>query len=532
MGAAFASFRGVPGLRSLALATAAALLLTTTTAVAQTPLGRVSDGLRTGPPSTTALSFDPTPATTSSRPQSVEMAAWKRWTLITLETMGVIGVGAVWYWVNVDFQKQDWELRWDWDSWRDKLFSTKYWRFDTNEFYTNAVRHPFAGVLNYQTGRANGLGMLGSSILNFFAATAWEYIVEFKEYPSINDIIVNTSSGVAIGEPLFQIGRFGRGHANGYAERTLASSVDPFDWLHGWVAGARHPGPDSAWYRLGFSAGVGSTRIDDESRNEGELALDLDLVTQPHYGRAGSYSGWTQPGAWNRVTADVHLDDPAGEAGLAPGTYVRAQTSFFGHYSQDVHQDAEGLHGSSLFVGAATAYLYDRRRLNGEWDRLGVAHLGGPRLELVHYGGGMALSWELAGYVDFAMIHAYAFDEPFVTNADPLTSTLLAQGYYYGGGGTITNRLRLDAYHASIELEVRVHQYWSIDGYDRHASPDNIHDVLDQRLYGELQLEVRPGASPFAVGASVEGALRRGVWRSHDRRGYELGATTRLIWRF
>ncbi len=507
------------------------MLLATTTVAAQTPLGRVSDAPHTGPPSTTSLSFDPVASPPPRRSAPTAMAAWKRWTLITLETLGVIGVGAVWYWVNVDFQKEDWELRWDWESWKSKLFSIDTWRFDTNEFYTNAVRHPFAGVLNYQIGRTNGLGMLGSTLLNFVAATSWEYLVEFKEYPSINDIIVNTSAGLAIGEPLFQIGRFGRGHGGSYANRTLASSVDPFDWLHSWVVGASQSSPDRAWYRLGFSAGVGSMRIDHESRNEGEVALDLELVTQPYYGRAGTYNGWTEAGAWNRVTADVHLDDPAGDAGLAPGIFVRTQTSIFGHYSQDVHQDGDGLHGSSRFFGLATAFLYDRRRLNGEWDRLGVSHLAGPRLELVLYGAGMALTWELAAYADFAMIHAYAFDEPFHAK-ELLTSTLIAQGYYYGGGATVTNRLRLDSYHASVELELRGHQYWSIDGFDRHASPDNIHDVFDQRLYGELQLEVRPGASPFAIGASVEGALRRGTWQSLDRRGYELGAVTRLVWRF
>src|SRR6185436_7240239 len=106
-----------------------------------------------------------------------------------------------WYWRDLDFNTRDWDLRWDGPSWKRKLTSLDAVRFDQNLFQTNAVSHTRAGVAHYQILRGNGFSA-GASALGTFATSAiWEYLIEFKELVSLNDLIVNSVSGFAIGEP-------------------------------------------------------------------------------------------------------------------------------------------------------------------------------------------------------------------------------------------------------------------------------------------------------------------------------------------
>src|SRR4051794_22170063 len=74
-----------------------------------------------------------------------------------LETLAVQTGGTVWYWQDLEFNSPDWDLRWDWPSWRWKLLSLDAVRFDQNQFGTNAGWHPTWGTVSYHIGRGNGL---------------------------------------------------------------------------------------------------------------------------------------------------------------------------------------------------------------------------------------------------------------------------------------------------------------------------------------------------------------------------------------
>jgi len=467
---------------------------------------------------------------TAARPAPAP-ASSHRYLWTTLESAAALAVGGVWYWSDVDFNQVDWELGWDWESWRRKVLSTDAIRFDTNPFSTNAVRHPFQGVVHYQIGRANGFGVAASALINLMAALTWEYLLEFPEYVSLNDVIVNASTGLSIGEPLVQIGRAGRGDHIGTTGRTLARSISPFDAMFGNGNGVG----GRPWHHLELSGGAGSVRFGQGYiRDEGALTLDLDLVSQPGYGRPGIRSGGTAAGAWNRLTVDLRLASGEEDYSLFPGVRVHTSTTLAGDYHQDLRGDADGVLGSSSFIGLGTAFTYERRRLGSEWDRIGIAHLLGGRIELVRHFGTRSLRWELAGYGDFAMVQAHAFG-PFTPFDDtpPLTSVLRAQGYYFAAGATGTTRLQLITGGGDVSVEVRAHQFWSIDGLDRQELGDSIadpHDVTDQRLFGRFAADLRPGGSRLGFGAVVDLALRRGAWHDLERRSYELGAGMRLLW--
>ena len=160
---------------------------------------------------------------------STERKRAKDWKvpIILVENAMVVAPPLYYYWNTVDDQKEDWELNWTWDDWKSKLFSTNELVLDTNRFEANGMRHPLAGALVYQIGRANGMGVLGSTIMDFANAVLWEYVAEFREKPSVNDIFANTAAGFLIGEPLFQIGNQVNGRSSLF-RRGLALVASPF----------------------------------------------------------------------------------------------------------------------------------------------------------------------------------------------------------------------------------------------------------------------------------------------------------------
>ena len=133
-------------------------------------------------------------------------------------------IGTVWYWSNANFNQADWDLRWDRESWKAKLVTFDAVRFDGDDFRTNAVHHTFVSGMSYfLVGRSNRLTIPESFLASVLASTTWEYLVEFREGPSVNDMITTPLSGIALGETVFQLG-----------ELFLRGGDHPVNWAPGW----------------------------------------------------------------------------------------------------------------------------------------------------------------------------------------------------------------------------------------------------------------------------------------------------------
>src|SRR5688572_27583292 len=118
-----------------------------------------------------------------------------------LETTLALGLNVAWYWWDADFNSPDWDLRWDWESWKKKAITFEAVRLDANRFSTNAGSHTEGGTLIYLIGRGSGLGVTNSTLLALGEIVVWEYVGEFYEKPSINDMLNNPLGGLAVGEP-------------------------------------------------------------------------------------------------------------------------------------------------------------------------------------------------------------------------------------------------------------------------------------------------------------------------------------------
>jgi hypothetical protein len=458
-------------------------------------------------------------------------------------TLGLLA-GTVWYWRHLDFNSADWDLRWDVPSWRKKLFSTDAMRFDTNDFVTNGRDHSRVGWLYYLVGRANGLEMKAAFAFDLGATIVWEYVVEFRELISINDLIINTQAGPAIGEPLLQVGTFFRRGRPTLINRVLAFVFSPFEWLNGWLDNRPWPGDDETdalgmtverGHRFRLYLGGRSVNFQPGvARNDVSLGMDLEVMMQKHYGRPGRWAGWLRSGALSRVAMGFTFPDEISEI----GSVFRTQTTVVGHYRQDITAHDEsgatgtGRRGYSLMVGNGARFDYETRRLAAENDRLAVASLFGPQLDWTVYAGDILFRWEVAAYGDFALVDSHALGPE--TQADPtppLTGVLRAQGYYYAYGATGITRARLDLGPWTLEAEVRAHHFVSIDGASRAESPLDaaFKDLTDDRLFGLSSVCFRPWRGSLGFTGFVEAVGRRGSRAAVSRSSRELSVGASLI---
>ncbi len=260
-----------------------------------------------------------------------------------LETTGILVGGTIWYWRDLEFNTRDWDLQWDRPSWRRKLTGEAL-RFDQNLFQTNAVSHPRAGVAHYQVARGNGLGLAGSAAATLASSAFWEYVVEFKEHPAANDLIVNTVAGVAIGEPFYQLGEFFLRSRPTLWSRGLAAALSPVASANDWIDARRIP--FESYDRYGFTtevahrfhltAGYQQRTFDAAAvRAETSLGLGAELVMLPRYGRPGRFARWIEPGDWSSV--DGRLD--IGPYGVTGGSLL-TRTTVLGYYAQSFARTA------------------------------------------------------------------------------------------------------------------------------------------------------------------------------------------------
>lgn len=121
--------------------------------------------------------------------------------LFIVNSFGVIN-----YWVNKDENMEDWEYKPTRAGLKKKIMDG--WSLDTNAFRTNTLYHIYAGNIYFQTGRSNEYGFLASVAWAFTGSLIWEYIGEFREQVSTNDMIFTTMGGALVGESFRQTSIF------------------------------------------------------------------------------------------------------------------------------------------------------------------------------------------------------------------------------------------------------------------------------------------------------------------------------------
>ncbi|MBI2058221.1 MAG: DUF3943 domain-containing protein [Nitrospirae bacterium] len=118
------------------------------------------------------------------------------------ELSALIGTGTVIHYSKRENNRSKFVYPPTWDGLKGKIRGG--WEFDTNTFVVNSLGHVYDGVLYYQIGRSNGFGPLGSLGFSFGGSLLWEYVGEFTDRVSANDMIVTGVAGAVLGEGFHQ----------------------------------------------------------------------------------------------------------------------------------------------------------------------------------------------------------------------------------------------------------------------------------------------------------------------------------------
>jgi hypothetical protein len=468
--------------------TRAVLSLSLLTALAAVPSSAHADE---PPPFTDAKALAPPP---EPRPSGVAVPTLDAFSYVrpqekyylrgALEVATVLIVGNVDYLQNTGARggtvragDKRWDLRYDWPIFRTKL-TGEYWHVDTNHFNTNYVSHPFAGTMYYTSARANRLSWFESYGYTLVGALGWEYFGELREEVSINDVIVTSSAGLAIGETMIQLSSFFYRSKKTLRNDILAAFFSPAKAVNDWADGADHARSAEVdglgltrdeWHRFEIFGGGGVTKQRSGSYADTRFGFDLHVVNLPGYDGVADRHDFFGDGN----AAQLHFETTRSEGAMSD-IALTTRVVPFGLYERKASRRADGsLHGDGLLLGYLATFEYsvhdfDRDRAR-PLDLLCILSPIGGTIEYTRHSGDFRLRTRLDVSGDFAGITAYALDDYRARhNRDDtnLQTVLKQEGYYHGFGVSAAPSLDLGWRGLDIGGRIALDTWRGVEGYD------------------------------------------------------------------
>ncbi len=409
--------------------------------------------------------------------------------LLTLgEELAFLGAGIAWYAADEQRNLADW----DFPSWEQR-FTLDAWTFDNNHFPINWIGHPLSGSAYYAFPRANDHAVWVAFTYSFMTSFVWEFLVEFREKVSVNDLIATPVVGLVVGEFAHKLWRYFSGvpEQSSTLQDVLAVTLGFPIWARNAIDG-RPQHVAGPYDELGYSNQIGR-RLDAGYRVR---VHDVgDTVTTHNAwlgGRFSSIPGEGRPGDFALFFHEADIVEGWVSAGVgrdARDWELVADTHVLGLYSQRL--DLEG-NGDAGVLGLSLGYHYRFQNFEDYNDRLGILHLPGLGADYTHQAGSTRLevSWRLSG--DFGGLHAMAYPEWLERRKDPddrEKTVLRKHKYYYAWG--LSSRFGADLTLGPLDVRAGANLgiYDSHDGLDRSQAELTIDPELGDRLI-ELDTEV------------------------------------------
>lgn len=487
-----------------------------------------------------ALRQEPKPAAETWTP-AVEEARAAHHGRALWEMGGGLALGTGGYWLLRRSNATDWD-----NPKPLSRFDGSAWVLDNNSIGVNFLGHPAMGGFAYSLARGNHHSVLGAYGYSFLTSFVWEFVIEFKEKVSANDVLVTPTTGVPLGEFFHKLGLYlDSGHHDSVGfdvlRWTLGTGVSLDRQLDGRAA-PRVAGQDSLgfsteiWHEFATRYGVFEVQTPQDTRSARyELGVAGRLVTLPGYGAPGAFGR----GFWGAEIADFAVDAEASRHGT--GLRVRADSILAGYHAQRLGRAGAGVRGASVTLGTSLGYEYLRSEANryasvedalelpdpdlrshrpNRREQYGALQLPGFAADFRWLGANAAFEARARLQPSFAGVGAAAFYEWSAAHLDDRSKSILhRQGYFYGWGGAanVMAKAALGPLRAGFELLYGA--YRSQDGRDRHPEQLSVDvPVTAQVLRYQGSLGVAP--SP-AVSVSLE----LGVRRFHSNvDGFELTA--------
>src|SRR5690606_24844564 len=209
--------------------------------------------------------------------------------------------------------------------------------------------HPGAGALVYGLARVNGLSVPMAVVYSAAASLTWEFLLEWREQASINDLVFTIVGGVPLGEFFVKLGDYTNSAPGGGAlgHRIAARTLGLPRFVHDAIDRDAPP-PDVGADSLGFSAAFGHAFrvayqpawISNDAGASGVLhraALDGEIVAMPGFLRPGSFG----TGFDEANFTELHVRLGWGDHGTDE-VDVTSNVTLAGHYEQSFAATARG----------------------------------------------------------------------------------------------------------------------------------------------------------------------------------------------
>jgi hypothetical protein len=460
----------------------------------------------------------------------------KRFGRTVLEGLGHFVYATTSYWIRKDVMMEDWEYLFTWEDQKKRFLFIDGMRFDSNTFQFNWT-HAGAGAIYYNYARANRLNPLESFLYSFGASYFWEFVIEFREVVSINDVISTPMGGISIGESLFQLGRLFRSKKPTFLNKIARFISNPVLSLNGWLDRKKFKNQYAfdVDYWSDSRVFIGS-RFDTYPGSDANSFLQLGFESQINL-----IPGYAQPDVSSRpIKRTAFTEFNIGGTFNKKGLYefnIFAKSVLFGYFKQNIHpakshtntynpnnQDNnlnspddetasynhEEYVGYSLFWGLASCFDAFKKdpiivaELAGvenpvdfpdRNDKFCIINLLGPTVDFSLFHKDLKVRLVADAYGDFSLIHSYAFKKYSQLNEFGQTkSTLENHGYYYALGITLSSMLQVNYSNLELKGIFKYHYFDSIEGLDRFqkdmADEDDF-DLKDHRWRYNISLGYR-----------------------------------------
>jgi hypothetical protein len=443
------------------------------------------------------------------------------------------------YWIRQDVMKEDWEYQFTWEDQKKRFLFIDGMRFDSNTFQFNWT-HAGAGAMYYNYGRASNMSPGWSFVYSFVASYFWEFVIEFKEVVSINDMIATPIGGVSIGESMFQLGRFfrsRRGTVLNKIGRFLSNPVlSLFDWLDRKQPRNRYAFDEDVWNDCRISMGP---RVDRMISGHANTFLDVDLETQlvllPEYGTVDQVERVVK----KPLFTEFNIGGAIGSNGIYEFN-IFAKSVLFGYFSQDIRSsaktpdtdesDRDDRVGYSFFVGASSVFdafkqipanipVSEGGPVTEDYqyktDKYTIIGILGPTFDFSYFNRDLTLRLTADAYGDFALIHSHAFKRYSDLHEFGQTkATLENHGYYYALGISLYSMFQLNYSNLELRGKLDYHYFDSIEGLDRfqkEIADEDDFDLKDERFRFNISLGYRIPNTPVQLVVGLEQTERSGT---------------------
>jgi Domain of unknown function (DUF3943) len=416
----------------------------------------------------------------------------KRYLRATIESSVLFGLVSAYYW-GTRTAAADFHYDVSFNTLKKK-FSGEAILFDEDPIGTNSFPgHSLAGSYYYLIARNNNLSRIESFLWSFALSSIHEFFIEFQEVASINDFMTTPVAGPAIGEVMYQFGRYFRCSENkntpGY--KIMAAIMDPIALVNSWIWDDVHysfTDAETCHYtsiQNEFSIFNGVSVGYHENINRFNIGVILGfygkLYLIPHYGEVSDIREFFYDTVLTEMVLEAIVTDKR-----VDNVRFFAKTVWAAYHRQTITRDSQGnATGYSFFVGLASAFEHTQYRTDEFEDWIGAVHVLGPSMELTffHKKGYSRIGLDIFG--DFAMVRSFAFDKYKKTHSlDGIKSILREENYYYAYGVNINPRIDIKYGSYRLFISYKYAHYDSFEGRERIKASNDFHLTDKKEEYG------------------------------------------------